>query len=156
MDLWENFVSGMSAGYPSIAEYDANVDVRYGIVQHHQHEKEDGRWLIRFHSSYFRPPEGIDCYPAPGPFLPCNDLFDWWVIQPSSLHQNHHRDHPLHDHPYHKQQILSPNLSSYLQKSCRTRPSSLQQPVHLDNLGHLKINCPIRLMVFLKKKKQQI
>ena len=29
MDLWENFVSGMSAGYPSIAEYDANVDVRY-------------------------------------------------------------------------------------------------------------------------------
>ena len=36
MDLWENFVSGMSAGYPSIAEYDANVDVRYGIVKHHQ------------------------------------------------------------------------------------------------------------------------
>merc|ERR1719367_1838777 len=58
MDLWENFVSGMSAGYPSIAEYDANVDV-----------------------SYFRPPEGIDCYPAPGPFLPCNDLFDWWTLR---------------------------------------------------------------------------
>ena len=36
MDLWENFVSGMSAGYPSIAEYDANVDVRYSLT---------ARWL---------------------------------------------------------------------------------------------------------------
>ena len=36
MDLWENFVSGMSAGYPSIAEYDANVDVRYSL---------SARWL---------------------------------------------------------------------------------------------------------------
>ena len=24
---------------------------------------------------------GIDCYPAPGPFLPCNDLFDWWTLR---------------------------------------------------------------------------
>ena len=24
LDLWENFVSGMSAGYPDIADYDAN------------------------------------------------------------------------------------------------------------------------------------
>ena len=31
--------------------------------------------------SFFKPPEGIDCYPAPGPFLPCNDLFDWWTLR---------------------------------------------------------------------------
>ena len=31
--------------------------------------------------SLFKPPEGIDCYPAPGPFLPCNDLFDWWTLR---------------------------------------------------------------------------
>ena len=28
LDLWENFVSGMSAGYPNLAEYDAQHDVR--------------------------------------------------------------------------------------------------------------------------------
>ena len=32
-------------------------------------------------SSFFKPPEGIDCYPAPGPFQPCNDLFDWWSLR---------------------------------------------------------------------------
>ena len=147
MDLWENFVSGMSAGYPSIAEYDANVDVRYRIVQHHQHENEDGKWLIGFHSSYFRPPEGIDCYPAPGPFLPCNDLFDWWVIQSSSLHQNHHRDHPLHDH--HQQQILLPNPSSYHQKKLSFSPLWMR-PVHLDVSSHLINKCPIKLMSLQK------
>ncbi len=27
------------------------------------------------------PPPGIECSPAPGPFLPCNDLFDWWALR---------------------------------------------------------------------------
>lgn len=27
------------------------------------------------------PPPGIHCMPAPGPFLPCNDLFDWWSLR---------------------------------------------------------------------------
>ena len=27
------------------------------------------------------PPPGIQCSPAPGPFLPCNDLFDWWTLR---------------------------------------------------------------------------
>ena len=27
------------------------------------------------------PPAGIECTPAPGPFLPCNDLFDWWTLR---------------------------------------------------------------------------
>ena len=27
------------------------------------------------------PPSGIECTPAPGPFLPCNDLFDWWTLR---------------------------------------------------------------------------
>jgi len=56
-DLWENFVSGISGGYPDVADYDPTS------------------------ISFFKPPEGIDCYPAPGPFLPCNDLFDWWTLR---------------------------------------------------------------------------
>jgi len=56
LDLWENFVSGM--GYPDVADYDPTMT-----------------------ASFFKPPEGIDCYPAPGPFLPCNDLFDWWTLR---------------------------------------------------------------------------
>lgn len=56
LDLWENFVSGM--GYPDVADYDPSMT-----------------------ASFFKPPEGIDCYPAPGPFLPCNDLFDWWTLR---------------------------------------------------------------------------
>jgi len=55
LDLWENFVTGM--GYPDVADYDPSS------------------------ISFFKPPEGIDCYPAPGPFLPCNDLFDWWTLR---------------------------------------------------------------------------
>ncbi|XP_023336535.1 lutropin-choriogonadotropic hormone receptor [Eurytemora carolleeae] len=55
LDLWENFVSNM--GYPDVADYDENS------------------------ISFFKPQEGIDCYPAPGPFLPCNDLFDWWSLR---------------------------------------------------------------------------
>jgi len=27
------------------------------------------------------PSPGIQCMPAPGPFLPCNDLFDWWTLR---------------------------------------------------------------------------
>ena len=27
------------------------------------------------------PPPDIQCMPAPGPFLPCNDLFDWWTLR---------------------------------------------------------------------------
>ncbi|TRY73241.1 hypothetical protein TCAL_02569 [Tigriopus californicus] len=27
------------------------------------------------------PPPGIQCSPTPGPFLPCNDLFDWWTLR---------------------------------------------------------------------------
>lgn len=27
------------------------------------------------------PPPGIECTPAPGPFMPCNDLFDWWTLR---------------------------------------------------------------------------
>ena len=27
------------------------------------------------------PRPGIQCLPTPGPFLPCNDLFDWWTLR---------------------------------------------------------------------------
>ncbi|XP_044736880.1 lutropin-choriogonadotropic hormone receptor [Chrysoperla carnea] len=27
------------------------------------------------------PPGKIQCLPAPGPFLPCQDLFDWWTLR---------------------------------------------------------------------------
>ena len=27
------------------------------------------------------PRPGIQCIPEPGPFLPCNDLFDWWTLR---------------------------------------------------------------------------
>ena len=27
------------------------------------------------------PRPGIQCMPSPGPFLPCNDLFDWWTLR---------------------------------------------------------------------------
>lgn len=27
------------------------------------------------------PRPGIQCLPSPGPFLPCNDLFDWWTLR---------------------------------------------------------------------------
>ena len=57
LDLWENFVSGISGGYPDVADYDPES------------------------ISFFKPTDGIDCYPAPGPFLPCNDLFDWWTLR---------------------------------------------------------------------------
>ena len=50
-------MSGMSGGYPDVGDYDPSS------------------------ISFFKPPEGIDCYPAPGPFLPCNDLFDWWTLR---------------------------------------------------------------------------
>ncbi|XP_049792368.1 lutropin-choriogonadotropic hormone receptor-like [Schistocerca nitens] len=28
-----------------------------------------------------QPPAGIHCVPLPGPFLPCQDLFDWWTLR---------------------------------------------------------------------------
>ena len=52
LDLWKNFMQG----YPDDIDFDPSS------------------------ISLFKPPEGIDCYPAPGPFLPCNDLFDWWTL----------------------------------------------------------------------------
>ena len=27
------------------------------------------------------PRPGIQCTPTPGPFMPCNDLFDWWTLR---------------------------------------------------------------------------
>ena len=30
---------------------------------------------------FVTPRPGIQCMPAPGPFLPCNDLFDWWTLR---------------------------------------------------------------------------
>ena len=33
------------------------------------------------HDAANTPPSGIECTPAPGPFLPCNDLFDWWTLR---------------------------------------------------------------------------
>nr|CAD7263856.1 unnamed protein product [Timema shepardi] len=27
------------------------------------------------------PPSKIHCLPLPGPFLPCQDLFDWWTLR---------------------------------------------------------------------------
>lgn len=27
------------------------------------------------------PPGKIQCLPLPGPFLPCQDLFDWWTLR---------------------------------------------------------------------------
>ena len=53
LDLWKNFMQG----YPDDIDFDPSS------------------------ISLFKPPEGIDCYPAPGPFLPCNDLFDWWTLR---------------------------------------------------------------------------
>ena len=32
-------------------------------------------------NTYATPRPGIQCTPAPGPFLPCNDLFDWWTLR---------------------------------------------------------------------------
>ena len=32
-------------------------------------------------SDFVTPRPGIQCMPAPGPFLPCNDLFDWWTLR---------------------------------------------------------------------------
>lgn len=32
-------------------------------------------------STFTTPRPGIQCLPAPGPFLPCNDLFDWWTLR---------------------------------------------------------------------------
>ena len=30
---------------------------------------------------FVTPRPGIQCMPAPGPFLPCTDLFDWWTLR---------------------------------------------------------------------------
>ncbi|CAH1988441.1 unnamed protein product [Acanthoscelides obtectus] len=27
------------------------------------------------------PERGAPCLPLPGPFLPCQDLFDWWTLR---------------------------------------------------------------------------
>ena len=32
-------------------------------------------------NGFATPRPGIQCLPAPGPFLPCNDLFDWWTLR---------------------------------------------------------------------------
>lgn len=32
-------------------------------------------------SSSEAPPGKIHCLPLPGPFLPCQDLFDWWTLR---------------------------------------------------------------------------
>ncbi|KAK6637173.1 hypothetical protein RUM44_007587 [Polyplax serrata] len=63
-DLWDNFGSDFT--YPGnlpayVEEYFEEQDSKFGNSEHLAGK--------------------IQCLPLPGPFLPCQDLFDWWTLR---------------------------------------------------------------------------
>lgn len=67
-ELWENIRSDFTypGNFPSyIEEYTAEDDPTLKLPG----EGQTG------------PPGKIQCLPLPGPFLPCQDLFDWWTLR---------------------------------------------------------------------------
>ncbi|XP_046748582.1 lutropin-choriogonadotropic hormone receptor isoform X1 [Diprion similis] len=64
-ELWDNFGSDFT--YPG--NLPAYVEDYF--------EDQEGRSTIPSHLA----PLHIQCLPQPGPFLPCQDLFDWWTLR---------------------------------------------------------------------------
>ncbi|XP_026472716.1 lutropin-choriogonadotropic hormone receptor-like [Ctenocephalides felis] len=64
-ELWENFGSDFT--YP--------VNLPTYVDEYFQEEN------MKTGSASAIPPGNIQCLPVPGPFLPCEDLFDWWSLR---------------------------------------------------------------------------
>ncbi|XP_063239616.1 leucine-rich repeat-containing G-protein coupled receptor 5 [Bacillus rossius redtenbacheri] len=64
-ELWDNFGSDFT--------YPGNMP---SYVEEYFEEQDSSRSLASD-----LPPSRIKCLPLPGPFLPCQDLFDWWTLR---------------------------------------------------------------------------
>ncbi|XP_049766208.1 lutropin-choriogonadotropic hormone receptor-like [Schistocerca cancellata] len=65
-DLWESFGSDFT--------YPGNLPA---YVEEYFEENDGGRTVAADHGAA----DFVRCVPLPGPFLPCQDLFDWWTLR---------------------------------------------------------------------------
>ncbi|KAG1696938.1 Follicle-stimulating hormone receptor [Nymphon striatum] len=62
-DYWTNFIS--EAGLQHLKAQNENVFSDESVEE----------------AVLWKTTHGIQCYPSPGPFLPCEDLFEWWTLR---------------------------------------------------------------------------
>ncbi|RZF37364.1 hypothetical protein LSTR_LSTR010459 [Laodelphax striatellus] len=69
-ELWDNFGSDFT--------YPGNLPA---YVEEYFEEQERAGGGVGEGATFGGVPGRIHCLPAPGPFLPCVDLFDWWTLR---------------------------------------------------------------------------
>ncbi|XP_039295282.1 lutropin-choriogonadotropic hormone receptor [Nilaparvata lugens] len=70
-ELWDNFGSDFT--------YPGNLPAY--VEEYFEEQERTGGGGAVAEGGYGGAPGRIHCLPAPGPFLPCVDLFDWWTLR---------------------------------------------------------------------------